>query len=172
MNRWGNGDTLTGTSWNDVFLSCFHRIYKASQRGDVKAYRRLQKTLMKSWAAKCLSVRRVTQDNQGKKTAGVDGLKSLSPEARLRLVIKLKLNSKVKPTRRVWIPKPGTEEKRPLGIPTMYDREKASAPQDGFRTGIALRDLNLTHMGSGLGARVMMRLRQYSTVSSGNQNSC
>ena len=96
------------------------RIYKASQRGDVKAYRRLQKTLMKSWSAKCLSVRRVTQDNQGKKTAGVDGLKSLSPEARFRLVIKLKLNSKVKPTRRVWIPKPGTEEKRPLGIPTMY----------------------------------------------------
>ena len=112
------------------------RIYKASQRGDVKAYRRLQKTLMKSWAAKCLSVRRVTQDNQGKKTAGVDGVKSLSPEARFKLVIKLKPNSKVKPTRRVWIPKPGTDEKRPLGIPTMYDREKASTPQDGLRTGM------------------------------------
>ncbi|MEA5624841.1 reverse transcriptase domain-containing protein, partial [Nostoc sp. UHCC 0251] len=98
------------------------RIYKASLRGDVKAFRKLQKTLMKSWAAKCLSVRRVTQDNQGKKTAGVDGVKSLSPEARLKLVIKLKPNSKVKPTRRVWIPKPGTEEKRPLGIPVMDDR--------------------------------------------------
>jgi RNA-directed DNA polymerase len=35
---------------------------------------------------------------------------------------KIKLGSKVKPTRRVWIPKPGTEEKRPLGIPTMEDR--------------------------------------------------
>ncbi|MCC5659832.1 group II intron reverse transcriptase/maturase [Nostoc sp. XA010] len=98
------------------------RIYKASRRGDVKAFRRLQKTLMKSWAAKCLSVRRVTQDNQGKKTAGVDGIKSLSPEARLKLVAKLKPNSKVKPTRRVWIPKPGTDEKRPLGIPVMNDR--------------------------------------------------
>ncbi|MEH2446993.1 MAG: reverse transcriptase N-terminal domain-containing protein [Nostoc sp.] len=98
------------------------RIYKASLRGDVKAVRRLQKTLMNSWAAKCLSVRRVTQDNQGKKTAGVDGIKSLSPEARLKLVAKLKPNSKVKPTRRVWIPKPGTEEKRPLGIPVMNDR--------------------------------------------------
>jgi len=98
------------------------RIYKASRRGDVKAFRRLQKTLMKSWAAKCLSVRRVTQDNQGKKTAGVDGVKSLSPEARLKLVDKLKPNLKVKPTRRVWIPKPGTEEKRPLGIPAMDDR--------------------------------------------------
>jgi RNA-directed DNA polymerase len=98
------------------------RIYKASFRGDVKAFRRLQKTLMKSWSAKCLSVRRVTQDNQGKKTAGVDGIKSLSPEARLKLVAKLKPNLKVKPTRRVWIPKPGTEEKRPLGIPVMNDR--------------------------------------------------
>jgi RNA-directed DNA polymerase len=98
------------------------RIYRASQRGDVKAVRRLQKTLMKSWSAKCLSVRRVTQDNQGKKTAGVDGVKTLTPKQRLALVANLKLNSKVAPTRRVWIPKPGTEEKRPLGIPTMKDR--------------------------------------------------
>ena len=98
------------------------RIYKASQRGDVKAVRRLQKTLMMSWSAKCLAVRRVTQDNTGKKTAGVDGVKSLTPVQRLELVSKLRLNRKVKPTRRVWIPKPGTEELRPLGIPTMYDR--------------------------------------------------
>src|SRR5919202_72778 len=98
------------------------RIYRASNRGDVKAVRRLQKTLMKSWSARALSVRRVTQDNTGKKTAGVDGVKSLSPVARLKLVNSLKLGSKVSPTRRVWIPKPGTEEKRPLGIPTMKDR--------------------------------------------------
>ena len=98
------------------------RIYKASERGDLKAIRRLQKTLMKSWYARCLSVRRVTQDNAGKKTAGVDGVKSLTPVARLRLAIKLKLGTKVRPTRRVWIPKSGTDEKRPLGIPTIYDR--------------------------------------------------
>lgn len=41
------------------------RIYQASQRGDVKALRRLQKTLMNSWSARALSVRRVTQDNTG-----------------------------------------------------------------------------------------------------------
>ncbi|HAJ61390.1 MAG TPA: group II intron reverse transcriptase/maturase, partial [Cyanobacteria bacterium UBA8543] len=98
------------------------RIYRASSRGDVRAVRRLQKTLMRSWSAKCLAVRRVTQDNQGKKTAGVDGIKSLSPVQRLALVQNLKLSRKAKPTRRVWIPKPGTEEKRPLGIPTMTDR--------------------------------------------------
>lgn len=98
------------------------RIYRASERGDFKAVRRLQKTLLHSWSAKCLAVRRVTQDNQGKKTAGVDGVKSLTPKQRIDLVGQLKLTRKAKPTRRVWIPKPGTEEKRPLGIPVMKDR--------------------------------------------------
>ncbi|MEG4912729.1 group II intron reverse transcriptase/maturase [Microcoleus sp. B7-D4] len=98
------------------------RIFAASRCGDVKKVRKLQKTLMRSWSNKILSVRRVTQDNQGKKTAGVDGLKSLSPAARLELARELKLTGKSKPTRRVWIPKPGSNEKRPLGIPVMYDR--------------------------------------------------
>ncbi|MCF2145592.1 reverse transcriptase N-terminal domain-containing protein [Desmonostoc muscorum LEGE 12446] len=98
------------------------RIFQASSRGDTKAVRRLQKTLMRSWSGKMLAVRRVTQDNQGKKTAGVDGVKALTSLQRLALVENLEPKSKSKPTRRVWIPKPGTEEKRPLGIPTMYDR--------------------------------------------------
>jgi RNA-directed DNA polymerase len=41
------------------------RIYRASIRGDIKALRKLQKMLMKSWSARALAVRRVTQDNQG-----------------------------------------------------------------------------------------------------------
>jgi RNA-directed DNA polymerase len=98
------------------------RIYAASRRGDVKQCRKIQKTLMRSWSNRVLAVRRVTVENQGKKTAGVDGIKSLPPKARLELAGQLKLTGKSKPTRRVWIPKPGREEKRPLGIPTMYDR--------------------------------------------------
>ncbi|MCY7334877.1 MAG: group II intron reverse transcriptase/maturase [Chamaesiphon sp.] len=98
------------------------RIFQASNRGNVKLVRRLQRLLMKSWSAKMLAVRRVTQDNQGKKTAGVDGVKSLNPAQRLVLVKQIELNAKAKPTRRVWIPKPGTSEERPLGIPTMNDR--------------------------------------------------
>ncbi|CAD5921034.1 putative reverse transcriptase [Planktothrix tepida] len=98
------------------------RIFRASERGDVKAVRKLQKTLIRSWSAKCIAVRRVTQDNQGKNTAGVDGIKSLTPKQRRRLVGRLKLTGKVKPTRRVMIPKPGTTETRPLGIPTIDDR--------------------------------------------------
>ena len=99
------------------------RIFKASRRGDIKAVRRLQKTLMRSRSAKCLAVRRVSQDNQGKQTAGVDGIKSLTPDQRLELVNQLRLSRRAKPTRRVWIAKPGREgEKRPLGIPTIADR--------------------------------------------------
>jgi RNA-directed DNA polymerase len=98
------------------------RIYQASERGDVKAVRKLQKTLIRSWSAKCIAVRRVTQDNQGKNTAGVDGVKSLTPKQRINLAGKLKLTGKSKPTRRVMIPKPGTTETRPLGIPTINDR--------------------------------------------------
>ncbi len=98
------------------------RIHRAEQRGEYKAVRRLQKTLMKSWSARMLAVRRVTQDNKGKKTAGVDGIKMLTPSQRFSLVEQLKVYRQAKPTRRVWIDKPGKAEKRPLGIPTMYDR--------------------------------------------------
>jgi RNA-directed DNA polymerase len=59
------------------------RIYQASQRGNTRAVHTLQKLLLKSEAARLLAVRRVTQENQGKKTAGVDGVKSVKPQARL-----------------------------------------------------------------------------------------
>src|SRR5215470_8727420 len=87
------------------------RIYRASERGNVQAVHRLQQLLMRSRSAQLLAVRRVTQENQGKKTAGIDGVKSLTPAARLVLaeVIHPKhmKRIKAKPVRRVWIPKPG-----------------------------------------------------------------
>jgi len=98
------------------------RIYKAVRCGNVKLARKLQRTLRRSWYNRLLAVRRVTQDNRGKNTAGVDGVKKLAPDLRLELAKNLKLTCKSKPTRRVWIPKPGRDEKRPLGIPVMYDR--------------------------------------------------
>ena len=95
------------------------QIFKASRQGDKKKVRQLQKTLMRSWSNRLLAVRRVTQDNRGKKTAGVDGVKSLTPIARIKLAKQLRIKGKSKATRRVWIPKPGKDEKRPLGIPTV-----------------------------------------------------
>src|SRR6267154_6720882 len=62
------------------------RIFKAEQRGNRRAVHKLQKLLMKSRAARLLPVRRVTQDNQGKKTAGVDGVKSVTPAQRLTMI--------------------------------------------------------------------------------------
>ena len=77
-----------------------------------------------SWYGKCLAVRRVTQDNAGKRTPGIDGLASLSPKARMTMVRGLKLTDKAVPSRRVWIPKPGSTEQRPLSIPTIYERAR------------------------------------------------
>jgi RNA-directed DNA polymerase len=110
------------TPWRKLERNVFKlqkRIYQASRRGDSQQVRRLQRLLIKSWSAKAIAVRKVTQDNTGKKTAGVDGVKSLTPKQRLELVKNLNLKEKAKPIRRVWIPKPGKTEKRPLGIDEM-----------------------------------------------------
>ena len=84
----------------------------------------LQRLLLKSTSARMLAVRRVTQDNRGKKTAGIDGKASLRKKERLQLANSLDIREKAKPSRRIWIPKPGKTEKRPLGIPTITDRAK------------------------------------------------
>src|SRR5215470_15457720 len=68
--------------WRKLEQHCFRiqkRIFRASQRGNTRAVHKLQKLLMKSQSARLLAVRRVTQDNQGKKTAGIDGVKSVKP---------------------------------------------------------------------------------------------
>nr|WP_225938777.1 group II intron reverse transcriptase/maturase [Kovacikia minuta] len=102
------------------------QIYRATCRGQRAKVRRLQRLLIRSWAARVLAVRRVTQDNAGKKTAGIDGLKSLLPNQRLDLAQRLQHHwGKASPTRRVWIPKPGNAaERRPLNIPTLEDRAR------------------------------------------------
>src|SRR5215469_5228381 len=107
------------------------RIYQARQRGKERVVQKLQKLLMKSEAARLLAVRRVTQENQGKKTAGVDGIKSVPPKERTALAHQIHPRNwrehPARPVRRVWIPKPGKpNERRPLGIPTMLDRAKQS----------------------------------------------
>jgi RNA-directed DNA polymerase len=104
------------------------QVSQASQRGDKQAVYDLQQRLMESEAARLLAVRRVAEENQGKDTAGVDGIKSLSPKERLAMAStihpKYWNEQRPMPVRRVWVPKPGTAQRRPLAILPMLDRCK------------------------------------------------
>ena len=79
---------------------------------------------MKSWYARLLAVRRITQDNRGKHTAGIDGVKTPHTAPTMALAHTLQLDGTATPLRRIWIPKRGSPEKRPLGIPTQADRAR------------------------------------------------
>lgn len=111
--------------WREIERRVFKlqkRIYQASRQDNKVLVHKLQRLLISSCSAKLLAVRKVTQENKGKKTAGVDGRLALSQRQRIRLAESLKLKPKAQPVRRVYIEKQGTDEKRPLGIPTIENR--------------------------------------------------
>jgi RNA-directed DNA polymerase len=96
------------------------RIFTASQAGDLKRVRNLQKLMLRSRSNALVSVRRVTELNAGRRTAGIDGEVALTPEAKGDLADWVQLRADpwtARPVRRVYIPK-GNGKRRPLGIPT------------------------------------------------------
>ncbi len=97
------------------------RIAKAVKEGRWNKVSCLQHLLTNSFYAKALAVKRVTS-NKGKKTPGVDGVLWQGVRAKWRALQSLRRRGyKPQPLRRIYIPKKNGK-KRPLSIPTMYDR--------------------------------------------------
>lgn len=100
------------------------RIFKASKNSDKSSEKYLQSILVNLPEAKLIAVKRVTTENIGRKTGGVDRQIITTNAAKLKLAIKLNIDGKAQPIRCVWIPKSGKSSMRPLGISTIRDRAK------------------------------------------------
>jgi RNA-directed DNA polymerase len=131
------------------------RIFQRSKENRRTDIHSLQQLLTESWHARCFAVRKSAEDSPGKGTPGIDGKKNLSDAQKLRLAERLTIRERPNPVRRVEIPKPGSKDLRPLGIPTIADRaiqqlivlalepewEARFAPhQYGFRRGRGCHD--------------------------------
>ena len=88
------------------------RIFRATRQNDMKKVRSLQRLMLRSRANIIVSIRRVTQINKGKVTAGIDNKIGLSPVERAELAIALSNYKawKPKPAKRVYISKKNGKE--------------------------------------------------------------
>jgi RNA-directed DNA polymerase len=120
---WGAADWRTA---GETVRRLRQRIFTASQAGDLKRVRNLQKLMLRSRANALISVRRVTELNAGRSTAGIDGQVALTGQAKADLASWVQNSTRpwaALPVRRVYIPKRGSGGKRrPLGIPVIADR--------------------------------------------------
>lgn len=119
QNRW---EDIDWRKFTNHFFRLQRLVFDAATRGDKKTVRRIQQKIANSFHAKALAVRQVAQISSGRYTAGIDGIKSLKTAEKMRMATGLRINHQPSSVRRVWIPKPGKNEKRPLGIPNMIDR--------------------------------------------------
>ncbi len=155
-----DSETWKNLPWKQFRQDLFRlqkRVWKAVRAKDLRKAKSLQKLILRSRAARFLAIRQVTQLNQGRKTAGIDGKLALTFKERFELEEKLRFNAsdwKHQGLRQIPIPKKdGT--KRILKVPTIADRawqclakyalEPAHeatfhAQSYGFRTGRSAHD--------------------------------
>ena len=111
-----NGPKGDGLDWHQVdwgraeddVRRLRQRIFAASQAGDLARVRNLQKLMLRSRANTLTSVRRVTELNAGRRTAGVDGVTVVTAQGKAELASWVQHHSSswtARPVRRVFIPK-------------------------------------------------------------------
>lgn len=99
------------------------RITKAVKDLKHNLAKRLQHLLANSFYAKAVAVRKVSSQNKGKNTPGIDGITWTNNYDKAKAIDTLNNTKyKAKPLKRIYIDKPGKSTKRKLSIPTMYDR--------------------------------------------------
>src|SRR5829696_9124071 len=134
------------------------RIFTATQAGDLKKVRNLQKLMLRSRANALLSVRRVTERNAGRKTAGVDGRLVLGAREKAELAAWLQHDAAA------WSPKPVRRVVNPHSLPTPASQTAPAADQQHF----CIPDLDglqgLLEPGASNGARRVLRGRRRSNA--------
>ncbi|HEW97491.1 MAG: group II intron reverse transcriptase/maturase [Candidatus Parabeggiatoa sp. nov. 3] len=126
-----NSNEVKDVEWRDINWMLVRKhtrrlensIAKAVEYHDFEQVRKLRRIWNSSKLVKLLAVRKVTQDNRGRKTAGVDGIVVKDGKQRLALADKLELDGKTLPLKRIHIPK-ANGKTRALGIPVIEDRAK------------------------------------------------